>query len=480
MKKRYYFFKERDFLFIVFLFLYLTSLTLPARADTLSEVFFSEGMLEFSEGNYEHAQKKFKKAVEYNPKDADNNYYLGLSYDRIGEPQKSFIHLKQAVDLNPEREGIHFELGLVCVKLEKFEEAVQELNKAKGQKQSPSQTQYIHYYLGFAYYKTGKIQEAKKEFQTVKEAGQQTEVVTYAAKFLDSINKTLEERRPVNVSFSLTYEYDNNVSLEPLANVSTNISSKGDSKGIFTFKLGIDPIWTDNWRIGTYFYYYDSKYGELHAYNMQGVSPTVYLAYSQPNLYQLHIQHTYSYFSLEDEHYLKLHCLTPILTIFEGHHTMTQLKYTYQNKDFAEAIITDPDHDSRDAKNNGGGIFQYLFFLDNKIQPRIGYEYDQENTIGTNYDYDGHKYSLGIKVIPFWELEFDLNGHYYLQDYNHVHSTYGKKREDEVWNGDITLARDFGKHFRACVGYSHTRSDSNCAEYDYEKDVFSTSFEMRY
>lgn len=62
------------------------------------------GYIYFEKKNYSQAIEYLEKAKETSPQNVEANYYLGLSYDKIGEKEKAREYLSRVIELAPQSE----------------------------------------------------------------------------------------------------------------------------------------------------------------------------------------------------------------------------------------------------------------------------------------------------------------------------------------------------------------------------------------
>lgn len=70
-----------------------------------SDIHYNKGVEAFERKEYKQAAKEFKKAIEYNPDDAESYYNLGIIYDEYLKDRKEAMHYyKKFLELNPDSE----------------------------------------------------------------------------------------------------------------------------------------------------------------------------------------------------------------------------------------------------------------------------------------------------------------------------------------------------------------------------------------
>ena len=72
----------------------------PGQADN------DEGVSQYKQGHIDAATDRFQKALKSDPKSAEAQYNLGLSFDKMGKHDDATAAFKQAVALAPENPAI--------------------------------------------------------------------------------------------------------------------------------------------------------------------------------------------------------------------------------------------------------------------------------------------------------------------------------------------------------------------------------------
>jgi Flp pilus assembly protein TadD len=72
----------------------------PGQADN------DEGVSQYKQGHMDVATDRFQKAVKSDPKSAEAQYNLGLSFDKMGKHDEATAAFKQAVALAPANPAI--------------------------------------------------------------------------------------------------------------------------------------------------------------------------------------------------------------------------------------------------------------------------------------------------------------------------------------------------------------------------------------
>lgn len=95
------------------------------------------GQIYFRQEKYDLAVHNFKKALSVNPRSAVLKCYLGMAYHKQGDAEGALRALQEAIiadDLNP---LARYEFAAVLISLERYQEAIVELDKLKVRSASP-------------------------------------------------------------------------------------------------------------------------------------------------------------------------------------------------------------------------------------------------------------------------------------------------------------------------------------------------------
>ena len=79
---------------------------LMATADSLGRADNDEAVSQYKQGKMDAAIEGFQKAVKADPKSAEAQYNLGLSFDRMGKHDQATAAFKQATALSPTNPAI--------------------------------------------------------------------------------------------------------------------------------------------------------------------------------------------------------------------------------------------------------------------------------------------------------------------------------------------------------------------------------------
>jgi len=91
------------------------------------EVYYFDGFKLVRKNNYFEAERKLKKAYDYNDREVNNNYELANAYVRLNEYDKAIWAYKEALKANSGYDEIFFNLGVIQKKVNLDREAIDNL-----------------------------------------------------------------------------------------------------------------------------------------------------------------------------------------------------------------------------------------------------------------------------------------------------------------------------------------------------------------
>lgn len=131
----------------------------------------------------------------------------------------------------------------------------------------------------------------------------------------------------------------------------------------------------------------------------------------------------------------------------------------------------------RPSEDQGGDSWRLGLFLHAKPLPQLQWrlitEFGADDSDGRNWERDEWRvYSLA-------EYRFDtrLSGgigfQYRDRNFENIHDVFLRPRQDEVWEGFVTLSWQFNENWRLRAQYSYQRQDSTIGVFEFTRNVFS-------
>jgi Flp pilus assembly protein TadD len=492
------------------------------------ELNYSKGLKEFGAGDYEEAEGLFRAALEAKPGDSEATFYLGQTLLRLGEYGEAEEQFRRMLEADPKSGRAHLGLGIIYYNQKRYQDALASLRDAekvlpdeplvyyyqglayhelgefekspgrfiKAMTLSPDLAPTAQYYSGVAFFRRGILDEARTAFEAAVALQPESEQARLARELLGQIPGPEQTggRRKWSVSGNVGWEYDSNVVLLPIGTTppggSTGISRKHDYRTVISAGGEYRAIQTDRWVLGASYGFYQSFHSQLSGFDVEDQSPTVFAQHQMGPL-RVSAQYVFNYTLVGRAPYLIAHAAQSVLTLTETNWTFSQLQLRYQDKDFQHGRF--PLNSARDGKNWLAGLTQYLLFAENQGRFRFGYTFDYDNTGGgtptvagpagivenADWDYLGHRASVGLELPPILTFELDLAFDYYRQNYlnPNTNSVNGLiKRRDNVYAFTGALTRSLTSHFSVSLQYSYTRDECNLDVFDYNRSIMGILF----
>jgi len=515
--------RNRALIVAIFSFLFLPA---TALAQQSAMHLFVDGVDAYESGSYQEAINSLNKAIELEPENLEFHYYLGLTYsamERYGEAlgvfekiveeepvtfQKAYFEIaavyakqkqhQKTIDtltrfevIEPKEARIYLEKGYAFHKLKQYDRAIESFNKAKDL--DPTMLQLIYYNIGVAYFEAEAFDKAEEMFAGSIEVDPATSIARDARQGIVHARGAKKARKPWYLSGSFGWYYDDNVlqrALEQAQIISATGKAldEGDQFQALHARGGYKLLNRKDLEIGAGYSLYCVGYKDLVDNNILAHIPHLYLNYNRHPFY-LRVPYEFSYyrtggkengqdmglyvsFGSNSEKKLKMHALSPVLTIVEPHNLKTDITVAYQDKDYLDDITSD-------AGQASIGIVQYYKFRDRQIHPRVGFKYGSEDADQDIFSYKYYQFLLGLESsLPWGGIRTDVSLAYEKMDFqsNPFYSATGE-REDNNYIFALSITKPLSDIFQLAFYYSHTRNDSNVSisgidPYEFKKNVY--------
>ena len=147
--------------------LFVTSLQQQSQLEALANQALSSGIDKYQRKEYEAAARDFQKSINLMPSSSfvgDTTKYLAQTYLQLDKPDKAIEAYQRGIELNPDRDDLHADLGNLYFSEDRYAEALSQYQAAVRVNPASSSN---HYSLGQGYLKTENLEQAKTEFNTV-------------------------------------------------------------------------------------------------------------------------------------------------------------------------------------------------------------------------------------------------------------------------------------------------------------------------
>ncbi len=516
-------------LLLVVLLAYLGAAT-PALGQTSeADVYVAQAILQIDERKYEEALANLRKALEIAPDHAEALFYTGVVYSAQRKPAEAIPFLERAHARTPRDTAVTYQLALAYFAQQQYERAeplLEALYKSDpglnglgyytgflryrrkdyrgaleafraGRATDVEIQQLTRFYSGLALGVLGLPQQAAAEVEQALRLAPGTPLVGPAERLRDTIVAARKAERRLSVEVRLGGSYDDNVDVRPTENKDEPLVAelrrpRHESFGEL-FGLRADYVWwkTVDWQSTIGYSFFATYNNDIPKFNVIDHLATVGLSRNL-TLDRLpavaNLTYAFDTLSLEGDEFVTRHTGALSLALIEGARNLTQFFLRYQNKDFTEP--TEPRRirqENRDANNYMVGFLHFVRFAEDKHFVKGGYQLDHDETGGANYDYVGHRLSLGGQYTLPWQairLKYDFDAH--RRDYKNPNSlfpTYApgtKTRHDWELTNVVRAEVPLPASLTLAAEYQFTRTYSNIEIFDFSRNVFSLALSWSY
>lgn len=491
----------------------------PAYAQSVAhtsadyDLHFTKGVIAFDLKEYVKARDEFSAALQAKPGESNATYQLARSQTRLKAYAEAERLLLGLVVRDPAFKNAKFDLGVAQFNLEKYEQALTRFaqvvegdpNNAlayfyqglthnalsqfdrsparflRSMLLDPDLTPSAQYHSGLAYFRSKLKEDATEAFQAVIAERPGSELAQSAQRFLAEVQKPTADEEPKswNLSVMVSPRYDDNVILQaPGGRLPEGIADQGDystamfGRGEFRF------LQTDTYTIGSSYSFYQDFHAELDEFDVQSHSPALFGTYRSGNI-QATLQYQLDQVYVGREAYLLGHSINPMVMLNHENNQFTQVQYRVQMKDFNDDVVSFPQNSDRDGTNHLFGLTHFLLFAERQGNARLGYTMDVDDTRNRSWDYNGHRFNLGITAPPVFSLRLDATFDYYIQNYLHTNEfsegALGNQfeRRDDIITTTLSITKPITSSLSVGLQYLYNRNQSNVQVFDFNRSIYS-------
>lgn len=447
------------------------------------------GMIASKQGDPEDAIALFRRAVQISPADADIRFILGVALlhnDRAGEAGQEFARV---LAVEPDNAQAEFYAGVADYRRQNYQETVRHMQAALSI--DPSMRLQARYYIGLAEVFMGNLDASTAAFADAASLSPSDPLSISA----DTLGKAIQpESRWWGLDVTAGVEFDTNPTaigntrIRGEDGLADSIKRDSDVLGAFSIDTYYDLVdWEETtFRVGySGFLSVHDDTREVNQFTHMGWADLGFI--QGPLRLGVRVDITTTDLDLEEE-YREMRRVSPSITYTNDDWGVTQVLYQYHDFDYRFAVVDDSL--DPDGELHVVGISQFFYVSAPLTYIQVGIAYENADTQGTEFDFDGVDVSLGAGIELPYDLRAGARVSYTHRQGRHK-STLGEfgiigsdtdapldlpKRKDNIANLKVDLTVPVAQYLEFAIRGSFTFTDSNIAVYDFNRHVVGSYF----
>jgi tetratricopeptide (TPR) repeat protein len=301
------------------------------------------------------------------------------------------------------------------------------------------------------------------------------------------------------VSASAGVEWDDNVVLRgDEVSLPSDISDEDDVRGFWMAEAGVELFRTEGWAGGALAGYYGNAHADLHAFDQQSPSASLWLDRRIGERSFLRLQPYFGYTWLSTDPYV-MHAGG----VLSYHHGFADAgagrvygqygyrDYMYNTTSprvfdvFGKDVSEERDHDGTWLRVG----YDHAVSVTESTTLRAGIAHGRYEAEGAEYSHVSYGGHAGVTQALPADFLLDVEGSYDYEPYRQE-STFpvpfpqpgynSAKRRDNVWSARVLLERPITDWLTVAAHYRYVDNDSNTPVFDYDRNIIGGYFTVHY
>ncbi len=252
-------------------------------------------------------------------------------------------------------------------------------------------------------------------------------------------------------------EYSSRVAVDEVDTVAPD----GDLAALLNAGFDFEHDLTANTGINLGYEFSKTVHDELEQFDMQSHFGSLDLSYDLGKV-DVGIAHRAMISSLDGDDFLDYQQTAPYATVFFADRFFVRAELGFAEKEFD--VVTERDSDVQSV-----GADWFIFLNGPKTYVTIGYRFDQEEAVVSQYDHDRHNFKVHFvrKFNVFDQsAKFNIGVRYETREYSDIWPSIGVNRDENRQKIRASLDLPFTDRFAAILKYELRDVESNVPEAD--------------
>lgn len=520
--------------------------TVALGQTTEADVYVAQAIIELDDKQYDQALDNLRRALEIEPDHVEALYYSGVAHMARRRPELAVPFLERAraraprdasvafqlalayfaqqqyerakpllenvFAANPTLDGLGYYVGFIRYREKDYRGALAALRAARSS--DPEIQQLTRFYTALALGGLGLPAQAASEVEQALRLAPGSSLTGPAERLRDTIVAARGRERRLSAEARIGMSWDTNVVVRPNESVSEPLTGtlrrRAHESAVELFGLRADYAFyrTDAWEASAGYSFFTTYVNDLPAFNIMDHMANLALTHrtsvgSLP--VQVGLQYAFDDLLLGEQQFLRRHTVTASAAVVESDRHLTQAFVRLQDKDYAEPFPRPPRAESRDGQNWMAGFLHLVRFEQDRHFVKVGYQFDYDDTVGSNYEYVGNRVSAGAQYTLPWQdirLKYDFDVH--LRQYRNRNTilpstapgTIQRRDEEYTHNARVELPIKYSpawacgpwgrlrerteKCLTLTADYQNSDVHSNVTIFDFKRNVFSLVLSWSY
>jgi tetratricopeptide (TPR) repeat protein len=374
--------------------------------DNVNALYYT-GLVNVALERFEPAVEALERARRLQPRDPSVLFQLGALYFGLGRYDEAQPLLEEVFARNPRVDSLGYYVGFMRYRKKDYQGALRAFRA--GSSDDPDVQQLTRFYGGLALGVLGLPAEASAELEEALKVRPASPLTGPAERLRGAIVATAGEQRRFRAQVRLGVLYDTNVSVIPeLSNDPLVQALRGRDKSS-PGELGAIRLDYSFFRQGGFeaigtFSLFAVYYNRLSDFSIVNPLAGVTVAHrgvlgSVP--YQASLQYAMDFFTLGDAPFVLRNTVVPSVALAWNSGNISVIQTRLQSEKFyGQGDI--PGAENQNGINYMVGVTHLFRFLAGKVQLGLGYQFDYDDTEGSNFVYVGNRALASAQYMLPW------------------------------------------------------------------------------
>lgn len=421
---------------------------------------------------YDEAVPLLETAHRLDPQNAEVAIQLVMAQYHHGDRVGAERNLADAERLAPGDSRVALYKGLLLLQRSEDRAAAEQLERAG--RLDPAADPYAAYFAGLAWQRANERQRARESLERARERAAGGPWAGEAERALAQLDAGSDVVASAWVRAVAGMEYDSNVVLRGEdVQQPDDVSGDADGRGVWSIEGGLEAFRSENWAGGVIAGYQGNAHFDLHEFDLQYPTASLWLDRRVDDQSFLRIQPFAGYAWYDADSYLAH--VGGEVSYYRGFGAAGsgRLYARVGYQDYLFSIQGPGDAANRDGMQYLGG-YEHALPVGKTTTLRAGVAAGAYVAEGRDYDnYTGAVHGGVRQQLPL-RFAVDLSGGFAYEPYEH-HSIYNfedtKDRIDRVWVAQAELERPITDWLVASARYRYVDNDSNTEVFDYHRHI---------